>query len=60
MVGPLIFRGTPPLWGTPDELATALRTYADEDISHVQLWIEPNTPAGIAAFAPVLEFLDRE
>jgi hypothetical protein len=59
-VGPLIFFGTQPLWGTPEELTTALRTYADEGISHVQLWIEPTTPAGIAAFAPVLELLDRE
>jgi hypothetical protein len=28
-------------------------------ISHVQLWLEPNTMAGIDAFLPVLERLDR-
>jgi alkanesulfonate monooxygenase SsuD/methylene tetrahydromethanopterin reductase-like flavin-dependent oxidoreductase (luciferase family) len=46
------------LVGSPEELSAALRAYAAEGISHVQLWIEPNTPAGIAAFAPVLERLD--
>jgi hypothetical protein len=47
-----------PLVGSLEELGAALRTYADEGISHVQLWIEPNTPAGIAALAPVLQWLD--
>ena len=28
-------------------------------ITHVQLWIEPNTIAGIEAFAPVLDLLDN-
>jgi alkanesulfonate monooxygenase SsuD/methylene tetrahydromethanopterin reductase-like flavin-dependent oxidoreductase (luciferase family) len=49
----------PPLTGSPAEIAAGLRAYADAGVSHVQVWLEPNTPAGIAAFAPVLEELDR-
>jgi alkanesulfonate monooxygenase SsuD/methylene tetrahydromethanopterin reductase-like flavin-dependent oxidoreductase (luciferase family) len=49
----------PPLTGTPTEIAAGLRAYADAGVSHVQVWLEPNTPAGIEAFAPVLEELDR-
>ena len=55
---PLTTTAYTPLVGSPEALAAALRAFADEGISHVQLWIEPNTPAGIAAFAPVLELLD--
>jgi len=44
---------------TPEELAGHLRAYAAVGISHVQLWLEPNTIAGIDAFRPVLELLDR-
>jgi alkanesulfonate monooxygenase SsuD/methylene tetrahydromethanopterin reductase-like flavin-dependent oxidoreductase (luciferase family) len=49
----------PPIAGSPAEIAAALRAHADVGISHVQVWLEPNTPAGIEAFAPVLEELDR-
>jgi probable F420-dependent oxidoreductase len=49
--------GVPPLTGAPDEIAAELRAYADEGISHIQVYIEPNTPAGIERFAPVLEAL---
>ena len=45
--------------GTPEELATALRTCAREGIAHIQVRLEPNTLAGIEAFAPTLEILDR-
>jgi alkanesulfonate monooxygenase SsuD/methylene tetrahydromethanopterin reductase-like flavin-dependent oxidoreductase (luciferase family) len=49
----------PPLTGSAAEIAAGLRAYADAGLSHVQIWLEPNTPAGIEAFAPVLEELDR-
>lgn len=47
----------PALTGAPEELAAALRAYADAGITHAQLVLEPCTPAGIEAFAPVLELL---
>ena len=46
------------LSGSPEELAAALRTYAAAGIGHVQVWLDPNTIAGIEAFAPVLEMLE--
>jgi alkanesulfonate monooxygenase SsuD/methylene tetrahydromethanopterin reductase-like flavin-dependent oxidoreductase (luciferase family) len=49
----------PPLTGSPAEIADGLRGYAAAGVSHLQVWLEPNTPAGIEAFAPVLEELDR-
>jgi probable F420-dependent oxidoreductase len=47
------------LSGSTEELATALRAYADAGVGHVQVWLDPNTVAGLAAFAPVLALLDR-
>jgi len=47
------------LTGSPEELAEGLRVYAREGFTHVQLWLEPSTSAGIEAFAPVLDLLDR-
>ena len=49
----------PPLTGSTTEIAAGLHAYADAGVSHVQVWLEPNTPAGIEAFAPVLEELNR-
>jgi alkanesulfonate monooxygenase SsuD/methylene tetrahydromethanopterin reductase-like flavin-dependent oxidoreductase (luciferase family) len=49
---------TPPIEGSPEEVAGTLRAFAAEGISHVQLVIDPVTPAGIAALAPILESLD--
>ncbi len=49
----------PAIRGTPAEIAATLRGFAAAGISHVQVVIDPNTPAGIEAFAPVLEALDR-
>jgi probable F420-dependent oxidoreductase len=51
--------GTPPLTGTPEEIASTLRAFADEGISHVQIWLEPNNLSGIESFVPVLELLDQ-
>jgi alkanesulfonate monooxygenase SsuD/methylene tetrahydromethanopterin reductase-like flavin-dependent oxidoreductase (luciferase family) len=48
-----------PLRGTPAEIAAELRTYAAEGISHIQIFLDPMTLAGIEAFAPALEALDR-
>jgi len=48
-----------PLAGRPEHLAEELRAYAREGISHLQLWLEPNTLESLEAFAPVLELLDR-
>jgi alkanesulfonate monooxygenase SsuD/methylene tetrahydromethanopterin reductase-like flavin-dependent oxidoreductase (luciferase family) len=50
---------TPPATGTPEELAELLRAFVREGVSHVQLWLEPNTLAAIDALVPVLELLDR-
>ncbi len=45
--------------GTAQEQADGLRAFAQAGISLVQLWLEPNTMAGIDAFQRVLELLDR-
>lgn len=50
-------RGTPPLTGVPEELAQALRAYAEAGISHVQLVLDPITARSIEEFAPTLELL---
>ena len=46
-----------PISGSPAEIAAGLRAYGDAGVSHLQVWLEPNTPEGIAAFAPVLQEL---
>src|SRR4051794_10502562 len=43
----------------PEELATHLASYAGAGISHVQLMLDPNTPAGIEWAARSLESLDQ-
>ena len=40
-------------------MAETLRGFAREGISHVQLWLSPTSRAGVDAFAPVLELLDK-
>ena len=45
--------------GDAGALADILRGYAREGISHVQVVLDPNTTAGVEAFARVLEVLDR-
>jgi alkanesulfonate monooxygenase SsuD/methylene tetrahydromethanopterin reductase-like flavin-dependent oxidoreductase (luciferase family) len=53
-------RGWDALSGTPEEMAAGLRTYAETGYSGVQIWLNQNDTAGIEAFAPVLEILDRD
>ena len=48
-----------PATGTPEQLASLLRGFAHEGVDHVQISLEPPTMAGIDAFAPVLELLDK-
>jgi alkanesulfonate monooxygenase SsuD/methylene tetrahydromethanopterin reductase-like flavin-dependent oxidoreductase (luciferase family) len=50
---------TPPLSGTPEEIAQELRKYAELGISHIQILPDPNMVQSIQAFAPVLELLDK-
>src|SRR4051794_21204327 len=45
--------------GSPEELAALLRAFAAAGIAEVQVWLAPSTVAGVEAFAPVLELLDR-
>jgi hypothetical protein len=51
-------KGWDALTGSPDALAEGLRGYARAGFTHVQVWLEPSTTAGIQAFAPVLDLLD--
>jgi alkanesulfonate monooxygenase SsuD/methylene tetrahydromethanopterin reductase-like flavin-dependent oxidoreductase (luciferase family) len=48
----------PPVDGPPEQVAATLRAMAREGIGHVQLVIDPVTPAGVEALAPILETLD--
>jgi alkanesulfonate monooxygenase SsuD/methylene tetrahydromethanopterin reductase-like flavin-dependent oxidoreductase (luciferase family) len=50
---------SPPLRGTPGQVADVLRAYADAGVAEVQLVIDPITPAGIERLAPILDLLDR-
>ena len=47
-----------PLTGNPEELAEALRAYAREGISHMQVMLNPNTLEGLDGFAETLALLD--
>ena len=48
-----------PIASEPGELGAALRAFAAEGISHVQLVLDPITVESIAGLAPTLELLDR-
>jgi alkanesulfonate monooxygenase SsuD/methylene tetrahydromethanopterin reductase-like flavin-dependent oxidoreductase (luciferase family) len=52
------FGSLQPLEGSPEEVAESLLGFAREGISPLQVWLAPNTLAGVEAFAPVLELLD--
>jgi alkanesulfonate monooxygenase SsuD/methylene tetrahydromethanopterin reductase-like flavin-dependent oxidoreductase (luciferase family) len=56
--GPFFARNSP-LNGSPQQVADVLRSFAEHGIDHVQLYLDPQSIAGIDAFAPVLELLDR-
>jgi alkanesulfonate monooxygenase SsuD/methylene tetrahydromethanopterin reductase-like flavin-dependent oxidoreductase (luciferase family) len=49
----------PSLTGTPEQLAEEMRAYANLGVSHIQLYPDPCTVAGIEALAPMLEILDQ-
>jgi alkanesulfonate monooxygenase SsuD/methylene tetrahydromethanopterin reductase-like flavin-dependent oxidoreductase (luciferase family) len=48
-----------PLRGDPEIVAEEMRSYARAGVKEVQLVVDPITVESIAAFAPVLELLDR-
>jgi alkanesulfonate monooxygenase SsuD/methylene tetrahydromethanopterin reductase-like flavin-dependent oxidoreductase (luciferase family) len=45
--------------GQHEKIAHLLRAYAQEGLSHVRLWLVPNTIAALEWFAPVLALLDQ-
>lgn len=52
-------QGEQPEPTSPGEIAEMLRGYAREGLSHVQLWLSPNTVAGLEWFTAVLDLLDH-
>ncbi|CAA9548739.1 MAG: hypothetical protein AVDCRST_MAG18-117 [uncultured Thermomicrobiales bacterium] len=46
--------------GDAPAVAAALRAFADEGIAHLQVFLQPNSLAGIERFAPVLEAVKRQ
>ncbi len=48
-----------PVRGTPEEIAATIRAFAAHSITHLQLYLLPNTVATIRAFEPVLHELGR-
>lgn len=48
-----------PLIDSPRQAADLLRGYADAGLSHVQVWLDPRTTAGIERFGRALDLLDR-
>lgn len=53
-----IAQGKQPWPTSPEEVAETLRSYARAGLSHVQLWLVPNTLASLEWFKPVLDLLD--
>jgi probable F420-dependent oxidoreductase len=49
----------PPIGGSPEQIADALRGFAREGIGHVQLVVDPISLESIEGLAPVLHDLDR-
>jgi alkanesulfonate monooxygenase SsuD/methylene tetrahydromethanopterin reductase-like flavin-dependent oxidoreductase (luciferase family) len=52
-------QGKQPEPTSPEEVAETLRGYAREGLSHVQLWLVPNTIASLEWFKAVLDLLDH-
>jgi probable F420-dependent oxidoreductase len=50
-------QGAKPVSGSVDEIVEELRAYEREGIGHLQIFLDPATPAGIEAFAPVVAAL---
>jgi probable F420-dependent oxidoreductase len=48
-----------PLTGTPADLAAQIRRYSEARVEHMMVWLDPVSVAGVEAFGPVLEALDR-
>jgi alkanesulfonate monooxygenase SsuD/methylene tetrahydromethanopterin reductase-like flavin-dependent oxidoreductase (luciferase family) len=46
-----------PLSGSPEEIAQGIREFAAQGISHIQVYVVPNTLASIERFGGVLELL---
>lgn len=51
--------GAQPLTGTPEEIAAAIRAFAAQGVSHLQIATVIQGVPGVEAFAPVLELLDK-
>ena len=52
-------QGKQPEPTSPEEVAQTLRGYAREGLSHVQLWLVPNTIASLEWFKAVLDLVDH-
>ena len=48
-----------PVSGSPAEIAATIRAFAQQNVSHLQLYLLPNTVETIRAFEPVLRELGR-
>ena len=49
----------PPLTGSPQELAEQFRSFAREGIDHLQVWVNPTTPAGVEQLGKTVELLNH-
>ena len=52
-------QGEQPEPTSPEEIAEMLRSYESKGLSHVQLWLTPNTIASLEWFAAVLKLMDH-
>lgn len=55
----LSVQGKQPGPTSPEEIAETLRGYAREGLSHIQLWLTPNTVRSLEWFKAVLDLLDH-